>query len=176
MNNAHDNNPLKQLWDSMVSSPDSKLSVSSSETGNKMEIKKDSQQKFDNAVKGLWIGLTFSTVVVSGITIAEFTNRVDTIRDFAQSGKMDTHNRIVDTEFLVSHGANLKDSFTTALNKLGHAYTNSEDIDINFENNLMNKQFHFISKEDILNKIQLKDAKNESIPEMNKKISQKNGL
>lgn len=165
------NNSLNQIWDNMISSPNANLSVSSSTNGNKVHIKKIPGQIIKTGIQNLWIALTFATVGIGAVTLSEFNHRVDTIKHFAQTGKMDMSKEAFDTKFMVNHGANLKDSFLAGMNKLSHAYTNSEDLNITFENSLMPKKFEFIQKDDIIRKLQIKEAQKTEVQQINHKNS-----
>ena len=137
------------------SKPESKMSISSTQNEDKIEIKNNTSSGL-NAKKILtaaWAALAVTSVSATVLTVPDFVQRSNTLTKLLQSGKVDAEEKMIDNIFYREHGVNLKDSFKAGLEKLSHGYMKNDEINDSFENSLLKKEVKIISKADLITKI-----------------------
>lgn len=145
---------LSKKWDNAVNDKSSSFSLTG-ENGDKLKVKKDGFS-FKKALTAAWMALTITTVAVSAITMNEWMDRMDHIKSEIKSGKIDVSKEAVDAKFFVERGANFKDSFIGATDKISDKIKNvlgMEKEENKIENNGMAKNLiSFVKNEESQNK------------------------
>lgn len=143
---------IKQQWNDAINDSSKSFSITSHK-GDKLSIEDGGAFNSTKILKAAWLSISLITVSVAALTVNEWSDRMDTIKQQIQEGRFDNTKEAIDSQFFVKRGANFKDSFLAVADNIKNQFTFNNDEKKNISQHKNKINLVFVDRDGFMDKI-----------------------
>jgi len=143
---------IKKQWNDAINDSSKSFSITS-QKGDKLSIENSGTFNGIQILKAAWLSLSLITVSAAALTVNEWSNRMDTIKQQIQEGRFENTKEVIDSQFFVKRGANFKDSFLAVADNIKNQFTFNNDEKKNISQHKNKINLVFVDRDGFMDKI-----------------------
>lgn len=152
---------IKKQWNDAINDSSKSFSITS-QKGDKLSIENSGSFTSSKILKTAWLSISLITVSAAALTINEWSNRMDTIKQQIQEGRFENTKEAIDSQFFIKRGANFKDSFLAVADNIKNQFTFNNDGKENIKQHTTNKiNLVFVDRDGFIDKMDKRKTESE---------------